>query len=120
MLVPLVNITSTLTLAQHGQGHTRIAAIAREVATNPLVVACVLGMALQLAGRSGPGAAALDTPALGEVLVGVGELVRILGTAALPIGLLCVGAGLRRPKAPPRRPRSSPGRWGCGSRSCRR
>lgn len=98
VLVPLVNITSTLTLARHGQGHTRIAAIAREVATNPLVVACVLGMALQLAGRSGPDAAALDTPALGEVLVGVGELVRILGTAALPIGLLCVGAGLRRPE----------------------
>lgn len=99
VLVPLVNVTSTLALARYGQGHTHWLAIARQIVTNPLVVACVLGMGLQVLGRSAVGAAALQAPGIGEVLVGVGELVRILGTAALPIGLLCVGAGLRRPQA---------------------
>lgn len=98
VLVPLVNITSTLTLARHGQGESGWAKVAREVATNPLVLACVLGMALHLAVVSEPGQALAATPVLGDVLSGLGELLRILGAAALPIGLLCVGAGLRRPE----------------------
>lgn len=98
VLVPLVNVTSTMTLARHGQGHTRWSAVLRQIVTNPLVVACVLGFVLHLIGNSGAGRAALDAPGLGELLGGVGELLRILGTAALPIGLLCVGAGLRRPE----------------------
>lgn len=99
VLVPLVNVTSTVTLARYGQGHTGRRAIAGQIVTNPLVLGCVLGLGLQLLGRTGAGQAALRAPALGELLVGIGELARILGTAALPIGLMCVGAGLRRPHA---------------------
>ncbi|MDO5498140.1 MAG: hypothetical protein Q4F67_00490, partial [Propionibacteriaceae bacterium] len=95
VLVPLVNITSTLTLARHGSGDAGGSQVVREVATNPLVVACIVGIALHFAGRSAPGEVVLAAPILGELLVGVGELIRILGSAALPIGLLCVGAGLR-------------------------
>lgn len=98
VLVPLVNVTSTLTLARHGRGETSWARTVREVATNPLVVACVTGMAIHLTVVSAPGQAVAGTPVLGDVLTGVGELLRILGSAALPIGLLCVGAGLRRPE----------------------
>lgn len=99
VLVPLVNITSTITLARHGQGSTSWGEAARQVATNPLVVACVVGMGLHLLGTTPLAASALEAPVLGAFLGGVGELVRILGAAALPVGLLCVGAGLRRPSA---------------------
>lgn len=98
VLVPLVNVTSTMTLARHGMGQGGVGAVAREVATNPLVLACVAGLALHTLGASTAGAALVGAPVLGDVLVALGELLRILGGAALPIGLLCVGAGLRRPK----------------------
>lgn len=98
VLVPLVNITSTLTLARHGHGETSWPGVAREVLTNPLVLACALGMAIHLAGATAPGSALAGAPVAGELLVGIGELLSILGAAALPIGLLCVGAGLRRPE----------------------
>ncbi|MDO5698646.1 MAG: AEC family transporter [Dermatophilus congolensis] len=98
ILVPIVNVTSTITLARHGGGQARGYAVAREVATNPLVVACVVGAGLNLLGHSPVGSFATTTPVLSHALVGLGEFVRILGTAALPIGLLCVGAGLRRPE----------------------
>jgi hypothetical protein len=71
--------------------------VLREVATNPLVLACVIGMTLHLVAGSSLGRGLSDAPVVGELTFGVGELIRILGTAALPIGLLCVGAGLRRP-----------------------
>ena len=98
VLVPLVNITSTITLARHGHGSAGWASVPREVLTNPLVLGCAAGMALYLVGTTTVGEAAVTTPVLGELVVGMGELVRILGGAALPIGLLCVGAGLRRPE----------------------
>ena len=97
VLVPLVNITSTVTLARHGQGQAGWSRVPREVLTNPLVLACVAGMALHLLGLTSAGAALVAAPVLGELVSGLGELVLILGGAALPIGLLCVGAGLRRP-----------------------
>lgn len=97
VLVPLVNITSTVTLARHGQDRAGWSRVPREVLTNPLVLGCAVGMAVHLAGTTAPGAAVVGTPVLGELLAGLGELLLILGGAALPIGLLCVGAGLRRP-----------------------
>lgn len=98
VLVPLVNITSTVTLARHGRGVTRWRSVVREVVTNPLVVACLVGIVLNLAARTDVGRGVGEAPGLGELLGGLSELVRILGSAALPIGLLCVGAGLRRPE----------------------
>lgn len=98
VLVPVVNVTSTVTLARHGHGATRWPDVARQVATNPLVVACLVGILLRYGGRAAPVAALLDLPGAGELVTAAGELVRILGMAALPVGLLCVGAGLRRPE----------------------
>lgn len=98
VLVPLVNITSTVTLARHGHGQDGWARVPREVLTNPLVLGCAVGMTIYLVGTTTVGEALTGTPVVGELLAGMGELMLILGGAALPIGLLCVGAGLRRPE----------------------
>lgn len=83
VLVPIVNVMSTFVLAKHGHVEIRGLGVARAIATNPLVVACVIGLTLNL----------VRLP-LGVV----GSTMSILGQAALPIGLLCVGSGLRRPE----------------------
>jgi predicted permease len=54
--------------------------VLRQVAANPLILACLLGGLLNVTGLGLP-------PVLGDML-------RILSRAALPIGLLAVGAGL--------------------------
>jgi predicted permease len=75
-LVPLVNVAAVSVLAQ-GRG-TRIAlAILR----NPLVIACAAGLAWRATGSGLP-------PIVARVL-------EHLASAALPLGLLAVGAGLR-------------------------
>jgi len=90
-IVPLVNVTSVYVLARYGTAaQPSLAGVARQIATNPLILAIVLGAALNLSGIGPP-------PVIGDML-------RILGHAALPIGLLAVGAALnleaaRRAKA---------------------
>lgn len=81
VLVPLVNVLSVGVLARHGPSRLGPAKALRQVATNPLLLACLGGAAFRWAGLTLPGplAATLGT----------------LGAAALPLGLLCVGAGLR-------------------------
>jgi predicted permease len=74
--VPVSNVAAVWPLARHG-GHDTL----REVARNPLIVGTVAGLACNLAG--------VQVPWLLDV-----SLQRI-GTAALPLGLMAVGAGLR-------------------------
>ena len=74
--VPVVNIAAVWPLARHG-GH----GVLRELARNPLIIGTLAGITANLAGLQFP--AALST-----------TLQRI-GVAALPIGLMAVGAGLR-------------------------
>ena len=76
MLVPFVNVVAVAALAR-GQGFGIVAAIAR----NPLVIACVLGIGWNVAGAPIPAIA--------------GRILELLAAAALPLGLLAVGAGLR-------------------------
>jgi hypothetical protein len=75
-LVPLVNLAAVGVLAQG-----RSARIAIEIARNPLVVACAAGLVWRATGLSLP-------PLANRVL-------EHLASAALPLGLLAVGAGLR-------------------------
>ncbi|CAE7941034.1 unnamed protein product, partial [Symbiodinium necroappetens] len=63
-----------------GEAGPTLAGVARQVASNPLILGCAAGGALNLSGLGLP-------PVLGETLL-------ILGRAALPLGLLCVGAAL--------------------------
>ena len=82
VMVPAANVMSVAALARHGRaGRTGPLAFARAVATNPLIVACVAGIAINLSG--------LGLPALAA------ESLTILGRATLALGLLTVGAGLR-------------------------
>jgi malonate transporter len=76
VLVPVVNFAAVAVLARGGR-----ARIAWELARNPLVIACLAGFAWQLGG--------LPLPAT------VKRILDLLGSAALPLGLLAVGAGLK-------------------------
>lgn len=83
--VPLVNVAAVWGLARGNARH-----VAREIASNPLVLSCVIGIAW--------GALRLPLPELAQT-----TLAR-LGAAALVIGLLAVGAALS-----PRVPRDAAG-----------
>jgi predicted permease len=76
VLVPLVNVAAVAMLA-----HGRDTHVARELARNPLVIACVTGIAWN--------ALRLPLPAL------PGRILELLASGAVPLGLLAVGAGLR-------------------------
>ena len=73
--VPLCNVAAVWPLARHG-GHPYL----REVGRNPLIIATVLGLAANAAGLVLP-----DTLA---------AVLQRIGLAALPLGLMAVGAGL--------------------------
>ncbi len=81
LLVPLGNLLSVAVLARHDAARRPgVARVLREVAANPLILACLLGLAVSGAGLGLP-------PVVEPVL-------SVLGRAALPLGLLTVGAGL--------------------------
>jgi malonate transporter and related proteins len=80
-LVPLVNVLSVATLTRYGAGgNASLRATAVATLRNPLIIACAIGIALNLLGLGLPGR--------------IDEIVDIFGRAALPLGLLTVGAGL--------------------------
>lgn len=76
--VPLVNILSVHALTAQGAVSVRSWLIA--LLKNPLILACLLGGAFNLAGGSLGG--------------GLDSLLGLLAAASLPLGLLCVGAAL--------------------------
>ncbi|ACA14959.1 Auxin Efflux Carrier [Methylobacterium sp. 4-46] len=80
-IVPTVNVLCVLVFARFGAGgRPRPLALARQLALNPLLAACLIGIALQATGLGLP--------------PGLDALLRSLGQASLPLGLLCVGAAL--------------------------
>ena len=75
LCVPLCNVAAVWPLARHG-GHS----YARELLRNPLIIATVAGLLANLAGLQ------LPTP--------IATSLQRIGGAALPLGLMAVGAGL--------------------------
>jgi predicted permease len=73
--VPLCNVAAVWPLARHG-GHS----YGRELMRNPLIISTVLGLAGNVAGLQLPEALA--------------TALQRIGVAALPLGLMAVGAGL--------------------------
>ena len=73
--VPLANMFAVYALARHRQ-----TGVLREMAVNPLILATVSGLVVNLLG--------LELPTL------LGTFLSRLGTASLALGLLCIGAGL--------------------------
>ena len=87
LMIVLVNFLCVSALIKWGNGGDRGAIpFVREIAGNPLVLACVAGWFLSLSGIGLPGIAR--------------DVVEIVGRAALPFGLLAVGAALK-PEAVP-------------------
>ncbi len=81
-LVPLVNFLSVLALSLHGaKKKSGLTPLLAELGKNPLLLSVLVGFGLNVS----------DLP-LPEVLV---EFLRLVSRAALPLGLLAVGAGLR-------------------------
>jgi predicted permease len=79
LMVPLVNLMSVWALtAERG---VSLRALLLPVAKNPLILACLAGALVNLAGFGLPG--------------GTDRLLNLLAVASLPLGLLCVGAALR-------------------------
>ena len=76
LCVPLANVAAVWPLARHG-GQS----VGRELLRNPLIVATLAGLAANFAGLKFPDAAATT--------------LQRIGAAALPLGLMAVGAGLR-------------------------
>jgi malonate transporter and related proteins len=80
--VPMVNILSVISLSLKGEsGPKRVYIIVGSVVSNPLVIACVLGISLSYTNFTLPDLAR--------------SLLQILSQPALPLGLLAVGAGIR-------------------------
>jgi malonate transporter len=84
LLIPVTNLSVVPTLAimlRKDDGQNMLLAISRELVRNPLLLAVGLGLLVNQWGVS-------------EIPV-VHDVTRILGSAALPIVLLCVGANIR-------------------------
>ncbi len=79
VFIPAVNILSVVSLTASGGGNRAVIAVG-SILTNPLVLACLGGLALSLWNP--------DVPDLAW------EVVDVLSQPALPLGLLAVGAGI--------------------------
>lgn len=82
VLVPAVNILSVLILTRYaGDTPAGMGTVLRLLSKNPLILACALGILLNITGIGLPGPLA--------------PTFDILGAAALTIGLIAIGAGLK-------------------------
>lgn len=76
VLVPVVNVAAVWALARHARS-----GVLQEIARNPLIIATVAGMAYNLT--------AMPLPGVAE------HTLTLLAQAALPLGLIAVGASIR-------------------------
>lgn len=84
VIVPTVNLVSVVALVRYasaGAGPAQWRRTVVPVVTNPLILACGVGLVLNATG--------LGLPPL------IGPTIEILARASLPVGLLAVGAGLQ-------------------------
>jgi predicted permease len=79
VMIPLLNVLSVAALVRHAGGLGVRAALA-EIARNPFILGCIVGIAINVAG--------IDLPSVAR------GVLDILGRAALGVALLVTGAGL--------------------------
>jgi predicted permease len=79
LIVPFVQTLTTLVFAVGGDRGISSGRALRQLALNPLLLGCLAGFAISLAGGLPPG---------------INPLMRTLGQASVALGLLCVGAAL--------------------------
>ena len=80
VMVPLANLLCVIVIMRNNGRSANVATLARQLATNPLILACIAGIAVQAIGLPLPKVATTT--------------IDLLGKAALPLGLLAVGASL--------------------------
>lgn len=80
VIVPTVNVLCIVVFARFGRVRASPLGILRGVATNPLVVSCAMGGLMRVVG--------LTLPPVIE------PMLKALGQASLPVGLLCVGSAV--------------------------
>lgn len=95
VLIPFGNLASTIALAHYGHHRLRGSALVMAVFGNPLILACAVGLAANLVGSVPAVEDFLEAPVPAAVMQLIAAVLGLLGGAALPIGLFCVGAGLR-------------------------
>ena len=80
VIIPAVNTLSVTVLTRHAGAGATARMVVRSVATNPLVVACALGILAQLVSLPLPGP--------------IDSTLTVLSEASIALGLFTVGAGL--------------------------
>ena len=80
ILIPLINVSNIIVLARFGTAKPTMTSIVFQIAKNPLVQGCLLGLAINLSGLHLP-----------DMIV---QTLDLIGRATLGIGLLTVGAAL--------------------------
>ncbi len=80
VIVPVVNTLCVLVLTRHAAAETSARAVMKALATNPLILACVAGVAWRAAGLSMP--AAIDSA------------LKVMADASIALGLFTVGSGI--------------------------
>jgi predicted permease len=83
LAIPVINVLCVLTLARYG-AHGQSNSLKGQMiflAKNPLIIACLTGIAMNLADITLP--------------AGIAPVFKMLGSMAAPMGLLTVGAGLQ-------------------------
>ena len=80
IMVPLLNVISVVVLSVYGHSDTRpeIVAVAKKIGTNPLIIACIVGLLFNWFG-------------VPDILF---ETIDIIGAGGLGLALLAVGAGM--------------------------
>jgi len=81
VMIPLINVFCVLVFATYQDNRPSPARVLLNIAQNPLILSCILGLILNLSGVVLPDI--------------VGEVLRLLAEIALPLGLLAVGAALQ-------------------------
>jgi hypothetical protein len=81
IIIPLLNVINVMVLAHFGDAEGDLGGVLLQLVKNPFIIACVLGAFLNISGLG-------LTPLLYNAAT-------IIGSCALGIGLLTVGAGIR-------------------------
>lgn len=79
LFIPLINVISVVSLTLHQRFSWR--ALLVNLSKNPLIIACVSALIFNASPLT--------------LMVSIEQFLRQLASASLPLGLLCVGAGLR-------------------------
>ena len=81
-IIPVTNTLCVVALAKWGEGQAGLSplTVTRAILTNPILVACIVGLILNVTGA--------------PPVPGITELLALLGGASLPLGLIVAGAGL--------------------------